>query len=87
MNKERNKVKSNSVILEHELNLRSILVVYMIGPGDGDVCKLMTIKGVSDRSSFEGQFNRSGEFEYITIIERWNSIAQESLREEILLTH
>ena len=77
---------SKDRVLSYELNLRAILVGYMIGTGGFDISRVMTMIGIEGGSSFERQFYRSGSYVHEVVMGVCKDVVDEALREEMVVT-
>ena len=55
-------------MVSYEVNLHAILSAYMIGTGGYDICRIMTMLGISGGPVFERKFYRSRNFIHEKII-------------------
>ena len=76
----------NERMLSYELNIRAILLAYMIGTGGFDICRIMTILGVGGGPEFERQFYRCSNFIHEKIIQVCVNVVQDALHEEMMLS-
>ena len=71
-------------MVSYEINLRAILSAYMIGTGGFDICRVMTMLGISGGSVFERQFYRCSNYIHDKIIQVCVKVVQDALDEEIM---
>jgi hypothetical protein len=73
-------------MVSYEINLRAILSAYMIGTGGFDICRVMTMMGISGGPVFERQFYKCSAYIHHKIIEVCAKVVRDALDEEIELS-